>query len=370
MPDAAIQPAGIGIIGTGTISDAYVRGAESFPILRIVACADINPAAAQMRAAAWGIEALTPEALLADPRIDIVLNLTTPQHHVDVGLQALAAGKHVYSEKPLAVALSDAERLVAAARASGLRVGCAPDTFLGGSHQTARAALDAGRIGEVVAGTAFMMVPGHEIWHPNPDFYYHPGGGPLLDMGPYYLTCLVNLLGPVRAVSGAATASWRTRTIGSSPRAGQQIEVTVPTHISGLLDFESGAAITLTTSFDVWKHQHSHIELYGRSGSMIVPDPNRFDGEVLVSDRRGDWTPVAQAHRYGDGNYRILGLAEMALALRAGRPHRASLDLALHVLEIMEGIAVSAETGARVTLSRGCPRPAALDAALPFGTPG
>jgi predicted dehydrogenase len=365
-----MQPAGIGLIGTGTISDAYLKGAANFPVLRIVACSDANPEVARAKAAAWGIEAVPVADLLADPRIDIVLNLTTPQHHVEVGLQALAAGKHVYSEKPLAVDMAQAQRLVAAAGASGLRVGSAPDTFLGGSHQTARAALDAGTIGAVVAGSAFMMVPGHETWHPNPDFYYQRGGGPMLDMGPYYLTCLVNMLGPVRSVIGAETASYSNRTIGSGPREGQVFDVQVPTHISGLLAFENGAAVTITTSFDVWKHGHNHIELYGRTGSMIVPDPNQFQGEVMVSDQRGDWTAVSQAHGYGDGNYRILGLADMALAIRQGRPHRASLDLALHVLEVMEAIATSARTGQRIDLAHGCPRPAALRADMPFGTPG
>jgi predicted dehydrogenase len=361
---------GIGLIGTGNISEAYLKGAASFPVLKIVACADANPEVASAKAAAWGIEALSVPDLLADPRIEIVLNLTTPQHHVDVGLKALAAGKHVYSEKPLAVELAEAKKLVAAARAAGLRVGSAPDTFLGGSHQTARAALDAGTIGEVVAGSAFMLVPGHEIWHPNPDFYYQPGGGPMLDMGPYYLTCLVNMLGPVASVMGSATASYATRTIGSGPRAGQVFDVQVPTHISGLLAFENGAAVSITTSFDVWKHGHNHIELYGRTGSMIVPDPNRFDGEVMISDRRGDWAAVPQVHGYGDGNYRILGLADMALAIRQDRAHRASLELALHVLEVMEAITTSATTGKRIDLTLGCPRPAALRADMPFGTPG
>ncbi len=362
-----MQPIGVGIIGTGNISDAYLKAAPQFGALKIVACADLNMAAAEAKAATYGILALSVDALLADPRIGIVLNLTTPQHHVAVGLRAIAAGKHVYSEKPLAVAMAEAGRLVAAARTAGLRVGCAPDTFLGGVHQTARAALDQGVIGDVVAGSCFMMVPGHELWHPNPDFYYQPGGGPMLDMGPYYLTCLVNMLGPVRSVTGAAQAAYASRTVGSGLRAGDSFAVTVPTHISGLLAFESGAAVTITTSFDVWKHQHNHIELYGRAGSMVVADPNQFQGEILVSEKRGDWAAVPQVHRYGDGNYRILGLADMASALQCGRPHRASLELSLHVLEIMEGIVTSATAGARTLMQHGCTRPEALSAGLPFG---
>jgi predicted dehydrogenase len=359
----------IGIIGTGNISEAYLKGVATFPAISIIACADVNAEAARSKAEAWRIEAMDVAALLADPRIDIVLNLTTPQHHVAVGMDALLAGKHVYSEKPLGISLAEATGLVDAARRSGKRVGSAPDTFLGGAHQTARAALDQGMIGEVVAGSCFMMVPGHEIWHPNPDFYYQPGGGPMLDMGPYYLTCLVNLLGAVKSVTGAAKASYDRRTIGSGPRAGQSFAVTVPTHISGLLEFESGAAVTITTSFDVWKHGHNHIELYGRKGSMIVSDPNQFQGEVLISDGAGDWAAVAQAHRYGDGNYRILGLAEMAGAIAAGRPHRASLELALHVLEIMDAVSRSAESGRRIDLTHGCARPAALAAEAPYGLP-
>ena len=362
-----MQSIGIGIIGTGNISDAYLKAAPQFPVLQMVACADVNPDAAKAKAATYGIGALTVEALLADQRIGIVLNLTTPQHHVPVGLAAIAAGKHVYSEKPLAVEMAEANRLVDAAKAAGLRVGCAPDTFLGGVHQTARAALDAGAIGDVVAGNCFMMVPGHELWHPNPDFYYAPGGGPMLDMGPYYLTCLVNLLGPVKALSGAAQAAHARRAIATGPRAGQSFNVTVPTHISGILEFESGAQVTITTSFDVWKHGHNHIELYGRTGSMVVADPNQFQGDILVAAGKGDWETLPQVHKYGDGNYRILGLADMATAILGNRPHRASLDLSLHVLEIMTSILASAEQGKRLTLNTRCDRPAALPAGLPFG---
>jgi predicted dehydrogenase len=363
-----MTPLTIGIIGTGNISDAYLHAAPGFPILKILACADANPDVAAAKAAQWGIEALSVAALLADPRIDIVLNLTTPQHHVAVGLQALAAGKHVYAEKPLAVSFADALRLVDAAKQTGLRVGSAPDTFLGGSHQTARRAIDAGAIGDVIAGSAHMMVPGHERWHPNPDFYYQPGGGPMLDMGPYYLTCLINLLGPVRCVTGMQSTPRQTRTIGSGPRMGESFGVAVPTHISGLLDFANGAQIIITTSFDVWKHGHNHIELYGSTGSMIVSDPNQFQGDIQVSDKGGDWAIIPQVHAYGGGNHRILGLADMAHAINDDRPHRASLDLALHVLEVMEAIATSATTGTRQTMAHGCDRPAALDVRPGYGT--
>ncbi len=357
----------IGIIGCGNISDAYLKAAPQFPVLNIIACADLNMQAAQAKAATYGAEAMEVAALLADPRIDIILNLTTPQHHVSVGLQAIRAGKHVYAEKPLGIALPEALTLVQAAKDAGLRIGSAPDTFLGGVHQTARAAIDAGLIGDIVAGQAAMMCPGHELWHPNPDFYYQPGGGPLLDMGPYYLTCLINVLGPVAHVSGAVSTPQTNRTIGSGPRQGQTFAVQVPTHIAGLLTFASGAQITLTTSFDVWKHGANHIELYGRKGSMIVADPNQFAGAIRVSAGKGDWADLPQSHSYGNGNYRILGLADMAQAILSNRPHRANAGLALHVLEVMEGIMTSASTGHRVSMQHRCARPAALPDNLPFG---
>jgi predicted dehydrogenase len=362
-----MQPLGIGIIGTGNISDAYLKAAPQFPVIKIIACADINMDAARAKAATYGVEALSVDDLLADPRISIILNLTTPQHHVPVGLRAIAAGKHVYSEKPLAVAFEDGLLLVDAAAKAGLRVGCAPDTFLGGSHQTARKAIDAGTIGTPLAGTAFMMVAGHELWHPNPDFYYKAGGGPMFDMGPYYLTCLVNMLGPVASVTGAAKASYDSRTIGSGARQGESFAVEVPTHISALLQFADGAAVTITTSFDVWKHGHDHIEIYGSTGSMLVPDPNRFDGPVQVSEKKGDWTDVPQTHLYGDGNYRILGLADMAQAILDNRPHRASHELSLHILEIMDAILKSADSGKRIDLTHPASRPAPMRDDLPFG---
>ena len=358
---------GIGIIGTGVISDAYMAAARHFPMLRMEACADARPEVAAKKAAEWGIRALSVEALLADPAIDIVLNLTTPAHHVPVGLAALAAGKHVYAEKPLAVTFADGLRLAEAARGAGLRIGSAPDTFLGGSHQTARAAIDRGEVGAILGGACFMMVPGHELWHPAPDFYYAPGGGPMLDMGPYYLTALVNMLGPVRAVTGAATRPRTTRTIGSGPRAGETFPVTVDSTLSAILDFASGAQVTITTSFDTWAHGHNHIELYGETGSLIVPDPNRFDGTVRRAIRKEGWQDLPTNHGYAEGNWRIIGLADMAQAILTDRPHRANLDLALHVLEIMTAVQESADQGRRITLAHPAERPAALRPGLSTG---
>lgn len=358
---------GIGLVGCGVISDAYLSNAEQFPFVEMIACADINEAASQEKAEKFGLEAMTVEKLLADDRIDIVLNLTTPQHHVDVNLAALNAGKHAYCEKPLGTSLAEAEKLLEATSRTGLRVGCAPDTFLGGAHQTARRIMDSGAIGKAVAGTAFMMVPGHEIWHPNPDFYYKPGGGPLMDMGPYYITGLINMLGPVSSVYGTAKITRPTRTIGSGPREGEAVEVEIDTHVSAILSFANGASITLVNSFDVYKHNHSPIEIYGSKGSMIVADPNNFDGDILVSNAADDWSKAEQAHLYGDGNYRIIGLADMAEAIIKGHDHRASLELSLHVLEIMESILVSADTGQSITLKHQCEQPLPLQSTLPAG---
>lgn len=362
-----MEKIGVGLIGCGNISDAYLKAAAQFPIIEIVGCADINPKAAEVKAELYGIEAMDIDSLLSDARVDIVLNLTTPQFHIEVGVKALKAGKHTYSEKPLALSVNEAAELVALAKEHNLRVGCAPDTFLGGAHQTARRALDDNLIGTAVAGTAFMMGPGHEGWHPNPDFYYKAGGGPLMDMGPYYITDLINMLGPVKCISGAAKTSYDTRVIGSGDREGEVIDVDIPTHISAILSFANRAMVTLTTSFDVPKHDHSHIEIYGTHGSMVVCDPNEFEGEIKVSKQKDDWETLTQEHLYGDGNYRILGLADMAQAIVNHRPHRASLELSLHVLEIMEGILLSAEQERVIHLKHQCERPAPMRSDLAFG---
>lgn len=362
-----MTPLNIGLIGCGNISDAYLSGAKGFPFLNMVACADIDPDAASTKAEKYELAHLTVDQMLADPQIDIVLNLTTPQHHVEVALSALRAGKHTYSEKPLGVSLAETKSLVDFAKDRDLRIGCAPDTFLGGAHQTARKLMDAGTIGDPLAGTAFMMVPGHESWHPSPEFYYKHGGGPLMDMGPYYLTDLINLLGPVSTVCGTAKASYRQRTIGSGDKQGEIITVDVPTHISALLVFENGAAVALVTSFDVHKHGHNPIEIYGTKGSMIVADPNNFDGDILVSEGKGDWQAADQKHLYGDGNYRIIGLADMAEAIIKKRPHRANLELSRHVLEVMESILIAAETGRTLEMEHQCKQPLPLSAELPAG---
>jgi predicted dehydrogenase len=360
--------AGIGIIGCGVISAAYLRAARLFPQIEIRGLADRDPERAKARGAEFGSRAQTVAELLADPAIDIVLNLTTPAAHAAVALQAIAAGKHVYGEKPLAVSTDEARRMLAAAATAGVRIGCAPDTFLGGGHQSARCLLDDGAIGTPVGGTAFLLWPGHERWHPDPDFYYvRAGGGPMFDMGPYYLTDLVQLLGPIREVVAFGTVGRARRVIAKGPRAGSEIPVECATHVAGLLRFEAGAVVQIATSFEVWAHRHTPIELYGTEGSLAVPDPNRFGGEALLCPAGGDWQAMPQTHGYADDNYRILGVVDMADAIAKGRPHRASGALAYHALEVMEALVGSCEGRGLVTIESRCARPEPMPADLKTG---
>ncbi len=363
-----MERVGIGIIGCGNISEAYLKAAAYFPILDIRGLADIRPEAAQARANQFGLEARSIDDLLADPSVEIVVNLTIPAAHVEVGLRAITAGKHVHSEKPLGTTSVQARTLLEEARRRGLRVGCAPDTFLGGSHQTCRKLVDEGAIGRPVAGSAFFMCPGHERWHPSPAFYYAEGGGPMLDMGPYYITALVNLIGPVARVMGTATRARAERIITSEPLKGTPIKVDVATHVAGIMEFVSGATVSIAMSFDVPKHRHSPIELYGTEASLIVPDPNRFGGTIEVAQPGQDWSERPTEHLYADGNYRIIGVADLAHALRSGRPHRASGDLAFHVLEVMEAFQISSDRGAHVTIESRPERPAMLPTDLAFGS--
>ena len=361
---------GIGIVGLGNISAAYLKASTNFPILDIRAVADMNPAAAKARADEFGLKAVGLDELFADPSIDIILNLTIPKAHVEVGLRAIDAGKHVYSEKPLGIVFSEGQILVAAAKAKGLRVGSAPDTFLGGSHQTARRIIDDAALGQMIGGTAYFMCPGHERWHPNPAFYYEAGGGPMLDMGPYYITDLVNLLGPVAKVSGISSMLRDTRTITSKERAGEIIPVHVPTHVSGTLQFVNGAVVQVTMSFDVAAHKHVPLEIYGTEGSLLVPDPNHFGGQIEMLKKGGEWANVDTDMPYADGNYRSIGLADMAHAIASDRPHRASGDLALHVLEVMEAFETSSQSGQVVTITTPVERPAPLSESLVSGRLG
>jgi predicted dehydrogenase len=358
---------GIGIIGCGNISPAYLKAAPTFPILELRALADMNQAVAEARAAEFGLPAKSVADLLADPSIEIVVNLTIPKAHVEVGLKAVAAGKHVHSEKPLGIEVAEARKLIDAAQARGVRVGCAPDTFLGGAHQTCRKLIDEGAIGIPVGGTAFFMGPGHERWHPSPAFYYLRGGGPVLDMAPYYVTDLVNLLGPVRRVAGITSRMRSERVITSEPLKGTRMPVEVATHAAGTLEFHAGPVVTMVMSFDVPRHRHGPIEIYGTEASLAVPDPNKFGGEIEMATASEDWQAVPTEHAYADGNYRIIGVADMAYAIRENRPHRTSGDLAFHVLEVMEALQRSSETGTHVMIQSRPERPAMLPVSLAAG---
>lgn len=344
-----MKPVRIGIIGCGAISGAYLQHARLFPILEIAACADINLDAAQKKAAEFGIaKACTVDELLADSSIEIVLNLTIPKAHAPVAMQAIAAGKHMYAEKPLGVSRSEAERIIQAAAAKNLLVGCAPDTFMGSGIQTARKVIDDGAIGKPVAFTAFMMCPGHESWHPNPEFYYEVGGGPMFDMGPYYLTALLNLLGPVQSISGAASIAIPQRTItAQGPKNGKKIDVQTPDHICGTMQFANGAIGTIITSFATRFPTYDGkqpITIYGTEGTLRVPDPNHFDGAVHIRrNSDGDWNEVAPATPTGYG--RAVGLADMASALRTGRTFRANGQQAFAVVDLMQGFLESAKSG-------------------------
>ncbi|MBI1172458.1 gfo/Idh/MocA family oxidoreductase [bacterium] len=355
-----MEKVGIGIVGCGNISGAYLTAMRGFPILDIRGVADLNADLARARAAEFAVPVQDLDALFADPNVQIIVNLTVPKAHVAVGLRALEAGKHTYSEKPLGITFAEGSRLARAAAAKGLRIGAAPDTFLGGGQQTVRAIVDAGEIGAPVGGTANFMNPGHESWHPNPDFYYEPGGGPMLDMGPYYITALVNLLGPVAEVAGFAAMPRATRTITSQPRSGQTIPVHVATHVAGTLRFATGALVQVAMSFDVPGHKHPPIELYGTEGAIQVPDPNRFGGPVEVLRTGGAWQERPIDLPYADGNFRSLGVADMAHALRSDRPHRASGDLALHVLEVMEAFQTASDQRRVVAITTLTDRPAPL----------
>jgi predicted dehydrogenase len=355
---------GIGFIGCGNISAAYLKAARAFPILDVKAVSDMNPAAAEARGKEFGIPVKSVDALLADPEIGIVVNLTVPLAHVEVGLQAVAAGKHVHSEKPLGISTAEAKPLLDAAKARGVRVGCAPDTFLGGAHQTCRKLIDDGAIGAPIAGTAIFMCPGHERWHPNPGFYYLRGGGPVLDMAPYYVTDLVNLLGPVKRVAGITSKARSERLVTSEPQKGSKVPVEVATHAAATLEFVSGPVVTLVMSFDVARHRHRPIEIYGSEAAMSVPDPNWFGGQIEIGTAAADWRAVITEHAYANGNFRIIAVADMAHAIRKNRPHRASGELAFHVLEVMEAVQRSSDEGRHIDITTRPERPAMLPADL------
>ena len=349
----------VGIVGCGNISGIYFQNLGRFKSTRVVACTDLDSARAEASANQYkGVKAMTLEELL--DTVDLVVNLTTPHAHAEVAQRAVEAGKHVYNEKPLTIRRKEARKLLETAVANQVRIGCAPDTFLGAGLQTCREVIDSGAIGQPVACPAFMLWPGHESWHPDPAFYYQKGGGPMFDMGPYYLTALIHLMGSVNSVVGSARASFSTRTITSEPKAGQVIEVEVPTHVVSIMNFASGAVGEITTSFDVWHSKVPWITVYGSEGSLNVPDPNGFGGEVEVRGKEDkEWRKVPLTRPFAE-NSRGIGVLDMAHAIADAQPHRASGELAYHVLDIMHSIHDSSEKGRRIELSSQCPQPTPL----------
>jgi predicted dehydrogenase len=362
---------GIGVIGCGNISNAYFSFAPLFRGIEMRACADINMDAAKARAKEFKLRAETVEGLLKAGDIDIIVNLTVPAVHYEVSKQILDAGKHVYSEKPFVLSVKEGLDLKKLAERDGLRIGSAPDTFLGGAHQLVRNLIDTGKLGKITSGTCHVMSHGMEHWHPNPDFFFQPGAGPVLDIGPYYITNLIQLIGPVKQVAAFASIPTTERTISSKPRAGEKILVATPTTIHGLMEFENGAVVTLNTSWDVWSHGHAPMELYGELGTVFLPDPNFFGGDVRFTDAakpvkkppkwKHPFGVANQMHSHGMmANYRTAGLADMALAIAEGRPHRCSMELALHAVDVMTGMLRSGASGKFVAMQTTCERPAAL----------
>ncbi len=357
-----IEKIRVGLIGVGNISPAYIQGCRSFDVLDLVACADIDIERARTVAQENNIpRASSVEDLLGSDDIDLVINLTIPSAHAAVSMQILAAGKHLYSEKPLATNLADAKAIMESAEARGLRVGCAPDTFLFAPHQTARRMVDEGAIGKPIAGVGVFAGHGPESWHPNPDFFYAAGAGPMLDIGVYLVTCFVNLLGAAVRVSGTAQVSFPERIA----KDGHRIPVHVPTHYTGSVEFASGAVATLITSFDLWAHRMPLMELYGEKGSMSLPDPNGHiprDVRLFVPGQH-NWD--AMPLTYEDIWARGIGVADMAHAIRANRPHRASGALAYHVLEVMMAFETASASGKYVNIESRPPQPELLPLGLP-----
>ncbi|SMF90892.1 Predicted dehydrogenase [Paenibacillus uliginis N3/975] len=356
-----------GIIGCGNISNIYMENCKKFAVLDLIACADLDLDKAKAQADKHDIPLVcTTEELLAHPEINLVINLTIPAVHAEVSLQALEAGKHVYVEKPLTLTLEQGRKVLDTAAQKGLLVGSAPDTFLGAGIQTALKLISEGTIGRPVSATAFMMSRGHEHWHPDPEFYYAEGGGPMFDMGPYYLTALVQLLGPVRTVAGITSKALTERTITSQKKHGKSIPVDIPTHVAGTMHFDGGAVATLITSFDIFGGSTlPHIEIHGTEGSLLVPDPNGFGGKVMYRKLgQEQWTeePLVQGY---DGNSRGIGPADMADALLHQRKHRANGELAYHVLEAMWAFHLSSDSGSYYNMKSTC-EPAVPMAELSF----
>ena len=367
---------GVGIMGAGNISAAYLKLAPLFKGLEVRAVADILPAAAQKRADEYGVKAQTPDELLKNSELDVIVNLTIPSTHYSVSMDIISAGKHAYSENPFVLSLEEGMALKKAADDRGLQVGSAPDTFLGGAHQQAREIIDSGKLGKIMSGTTHVMSRGMEHWHPNPDFFFQVGAGPILDIGPYYVTDLIHLLGPVKRVSAFTNKARAEREVtAEGPYKGTFVKVGTPTTIHGLLEFHSGAIITIGASWDVAAHGHHNIELYGTDGTIFVPDPNFFGGDLVTTDISGTRTNVTPwDHPFGKlnqdldkdhprANYRTAGLADMMASIDGGYRARCGLDVALHAVDVMTSLLKAGESGQVLTLSTTCERPLALSPA-------
>jgi predicted dehydrogenase len=364
---------GVGIMGAGNISSAYLRLAPLFKGLEVRAVADIIPEAARKRAEEFGVAAQTPDELLKNSELDVIVNLTVPATHYKVSMDIISAGKHAYSEKPFVLTLEEGKALKKAADDRNLKVGSAPDTFLGGAHQQARDIIDSGKLGKIMSGTTHVMSRGMEHWHPNPDFFFQVGAGPILDVGPYYVTDLIHLIGPVKRVSAFTNMARTEREVTApGPYQGTKVKVGTPTTIHGVMEFHSGAIITIGASWDVASHGHHNIELYGTDGTIYVPDPNFFGGDLVTTDIEGTKTPVQPwDHPFGvinqdqdkpnpRANYRTAGLADMMAAIEGGYTARCGLDVALHAVDVMTSLLKAGESGQVLTLSTTCERPLAL----------
>jgi predicted dehydrogenase len=363
---------GVGIMGAGNISAAYLRLAPLFKGLEVRGVADIVPEAAKKRSEEFNVPAMTPDELLKNSEIDVIVNLTIPATHYQVTMDALSAGKHTYSEKPFVLTLEEGKSVRTAAKERNLQVGSAPDTFMGGAHQQVRSIVDSGKLGKIMSGTTHVMSRGMEHWHPNPSFFFQPGAGPVLDIGPYYVTDLIQLIGPVKRVTAFTGMARSERMVtAEGPYKGTVIKVGTPTTIHGVMEFHSGAIVTIGASWDVASHGHHNIELYGTEGTIYVPDPNFFGGDIVIADENGNKEMVAAwdhpfnvvnnlPGQQGRANYRTAGLADMMQAIEQGRPARCGLDVALHAVDVMTSLLKAGESGEVATMTTTCERPAAL----------
>jgi predicted dehydrogenase len=366
----------VGLIGCGHIAETYFRAQKYFNNIKIMKCADINNKSAEKCASIYGIKALSVNEILNDKEVEIILNLTIPKAHYEVAKKALLHNKHVYSEKPLAINFKDGKELLNIANKKKLYIGNAPDTFLGGGNQKSKELLEKNTIGKINLGNAIFAFPGVQSYHPNPESWFSKKeGGPVIDMGPYYLTALVNLLGPAKEVSGSIMRGVNYRTIGIGPKKGKKFKVECPTTYLSTVVFENDTVIRLTLSFDVIAHQRNHIELYGKKGSLIVPDPNMFGGSVYICKKLGDPWKEFKTEKMSLGkinirnkslranesstnaNYRGAGLSEMAYCIENKKKHRCSGELSLHILDIIQSTMKASKTGKKQKIKTTCKIP-------------